>query len=116
MNIDDIIDGLFKVIATFTELTPIGEQKQRVKEYFNSVGINCGTELKHNSIFDEACSMANTLNEIDEELIHAAQFKGDYDGSSPVERLLPNLCKLMYKSMGYHKHEKYNMENIKKSA
>lgn len=107
MNIDDIIDGLFKVIATFTELTPVGEQKQRVKEYLSLVGINCGAELKYNSIYDEAWSMARTLNEIDAELIHAAQCEGDYVGGYPPERLLPNLCKIMYKSIGYHKHEKY---------
>ena len=58
--------------------------------------------LKYESLRDKALDMAWTLRKIDRELHNAAQCEGDYPGGYPSENLLPNLCKIMYASMGYH--------------
>ena len=59
-------------------------------------------------LFDEAMSMAHTLQKIDQELHDAAACEGDYPGSYSSSRLLPNLCKIMYADEGYWKQDKYN--------
>lgn len=63
--------------------------------------------LSYQSLFDEAYNMALTLQEIDSELRTAAQCEGNYPGGYPPEKLLPQLCKIMYADPGYWQHEKY---------
>ena len=63
--------------------------------------------LVYQSLFDEALNMAYTLQEIDQELHLAAQCEGDYPGGYPPEKLLPQLCKIMYADPGYWQAEKY---------
>lgn len=58
--------------------------------------------LQYESLRDKALDMAWTLRKIDEELEMAAQCEGDYPGGYPPEKLLPNLCKIMYASQKYH--------------
>ena len=58
--------------------------------------------LQYESMRDKALAMAYTLRRIDRELHHAAQCEGDYPGGYPSKELLPNLCKIMYASEGYH--------------
>ena len=58
--------------------------------------------LNYESLRDKALDMAWTLRKIDRELHNAAQCEGDYPGGYPSEKLLPNLCKIMYASKGYH--------------
>ena len=58
--------------------------------------------LNYESLRDKALDMAWTLRKIDRELRNAAQCEGDYPGGYPSEELLPNLCKIMYASGGYH--------------
>ena len=58
--------------------------------------------LNYESLRDKALDMAWTLRRIDRELHHAAQCEGDYPGGYPSKDLLPNLCKIMYASQGYH--------------
>ena len=66
--------------------------------------------ISFQSLFDEAYSMACTLKKIDEELSLAAQCEGDYPGGYPPEKLLPQLCKVMYSDPGYWKQDKYDMK------
>lgn len=65
------------------------------------------SNLCYQSLFDEALNMAYTLQDIDAELRLAAQCEGDYPGGYPPEKLLPQLCKIMYADPGYWQHEKY---------
>ena len=62
----------------------------------------------YQSLFDDARNMADTLRKIDAELAIAAQCKGDYPGGYPPERLLPNLCEIMYSCIGSYNNERYN--------
>ena len=64
--------------------------------------------LAFESLFDDARNMADTLRKIDRELSDAAQCEGDYPGGYPSNRLLPNLCKIMYSCIGNYNSEKYN--------
>lgn len=64
--------------------------------------MDCKSELEYESLRDKAMDMAWVLRRIDRELHDAAQCEGDYPGGYPSERLLPNLCKIMYSSHGYH--------------
>ena len=66
------------------------------------------SNIEYQSIFDEALSMARTLQDIDNELRLAAQCEGDYPGGYPSNELLPKLCKIMYADFGYWKSEKYH--------
>lgn len=66
------------------------------------------SELAFESLFDDARNMADTLRKIDRELSDAAQCEGDYPGGYPSNRLLPNLCKIMYSCIGNYNSEKYN--------
>ena len=61
--------------------------------------------LRYESLRDKALAMAYTLRKIDRELRDAAQCEGDYPGGYPPEKLLPNLCKIMYASEGYHEED-----------
>ena len=61
--------------------------------------------LHYESMRDKALAMAYTLRRIDRELRHAAQCEGDYPGGYKPEDLLPNLCKIMYASEGYHEED-----------
>lgn len=61
--------------------------------------------LHYESLRDKALAMAYTLRKIDRELRDAAQCEGDYPGGYPPEKLLPNLCKIMYASEGYHEED-----------
>lgn len=61
--------------------------------------------LHYESIRDKALAMAYTLRKIDRELREAAQCEGDYPGGYKPEDLLPNLCKIMYASEGYHEED-----------
>lgn len=65
------------------------------------------TDLAYESLFDEARNMAMTLQDIDSELRTAAQCEGDYPGGYPSDKLLPQLCKIMYADPGYWQAEKY---------
>ena len=58
--------------------------------------------LHYESLRDKALDMAQTLRKIDRELSSAAQCEGDYPGGYPSEKLLPELCKIMYASQQYH--------------
>ena len=58
--------------------------------------------LHYESLRDKALDMAYTLRKIDQELSNAAQCEGDYPGGYPSEKLLPQLCKIMYASQQYH--------------
>lgn len=58
--------------------------------------------LHYESLRDKALDMAYTLRKIDQELSDAAQCEGDYPGGYPSEKLLPQLCKIMYASQQYH--------------
>lgn len=58
--------------------------------------------LHYESLRDKALDMAYTLRKIDRELSDAAQCEGDYPGGYPSEKLLPQLCKIMYASQQYH--------------
>ena len=60
------------------------------------------TRLHYESLRDKALDMAWTLRKIDQELHVAAQCEGDYLGGYPNKKLLPELCKIMYASQGYH--------------
>lgn len=60
------------------------------------------SKLHYESLRDKALDMAWTLRKIDLELHDAAQCEGDYPGGYPSEKLLPELCKIMYASQGYH--------------
>lgn len=60
------------------------------------------TRLHYESLRDKALDMAWTLRKIDQELHAAAQCEGDYPGGYPSKKLLPELCKIMYASQGYH--------------
>lgn len=62
----------------------------------------------YQSLFDDARNMADTLRKIDAELTTAAQCKGDYPGGYPAEKLLPNLCEIMYSCTGNYNDERYN--------
>lgn len=62
----------------------------------------------YQSLFDDARNMADTLRKIDAELAMAAQCKGDCPGGYPLERLLPNLCEIMYSCIGGYNNERYN--------
>lgn len=59
-------------------------------------------------VYDDARNMADTLRKIDKELAFAAQCEGDYPGGYSAERLLPNLCKIMYANLGNYKSEEYD--------
>ena len=61
--------------------------------------------LRYESMRDKALAMAYTLRRIDRELREAAQCEGDYPGGYPPEKLLPNLCKIMYAAEGYHEED-----------
>ena len=61
----------------------------------------------YQSLFDDARNMADTLKKIDRELANAAQCEGDYPGGYQVDRLLPNLCKIMYACLVDYKNERY---------
>lgn len=61
--------------------------------------------LNYESLRDKALDMAWTLRKIDRELHNAAQCEGDYPGGYPSKELLPNLCKIMYASQGYHNED-----------
>ena len=61
--------------------------------------------LRYESLRNKALDMAWTLRRIDRELRNAAQCEGDYSGGYPSERLLPQLCKIMYASQGFHEDE-----------
>lgn len=61
--------------------------------------------LRYESMRDKALAMAYTLRKIDRELREAAQCEGDYPGGYKPEDLLPNLCKIMYASEGYHEED-----------
>ena len=61
--------------------------------------------MRYESMRDKALAMAYTLRRIDQELRHAAQCEGDYPGGYKPEDLLPNLCKIMYASEGYHEED-----------
>lgn len=63
---------------------------------------NSVTRLHYESLRDKALDMAWTLRKIDQELHAAAQCEGDYPGGYPSKKLLPELCKIMYASQGYH--------------
>ena len=58
--------------------------------------------LRYESLRDKALDMAQTLRKIDRELSNAAQCEGDYPGGYPSEKLLPELCKIMYASQRYY--------------
>jgi len=60
------------------------------------------SSLHYESLRDKALDMAYTLRKIDQELSNAAQCEGDYPGGYPSEKLLPQLCKIMYASQQYH--------------
>ena len=60
------------------------------------------SSLHYESLRDKALDMAWTLRKIDQELSFAAQCEGDYPGGYPSEKLLPELCKIMYASQHYH--------------
>ena len=62
----------------------------------------------YQSLFDDARNMADTLRKIDQELADAAQCEGDYPDGYPTDRLLPNLCKIMYANLGNFNDERYN--------
>lgn len=62
----------------------------------------------YQSLFDDARNMADTLKKIDKELVNAAQCEGDYPGGYPVDKLLPNLCKIMYANLGNFNDKRYN--------
>ena len=59
-------------------------------------------------VYDDARNMADTLRKIDRELAFAAQCEGDYLGGYPAEKLLPNLCKIMYSCIANYKDKRYN--------
>ena len=61
----------------------------------------------YQSLFDDARNMADTLKKIDRELANAAQCEGDYPGGYQADRLLPNLCKIMYACLVDYKNERY---------
>jgi hypothetical protein len=61
--------------------------------------------LRYEGMRDKALSMAYTLRKIDQELHLAAACEGDYPGGYKSENLLPNLCKIMYASEGYHQED-----------
>ena len=65
------------------------------------------TELKYESLYDEAREMALTLRAIDRELRDAATCEGDYPGGYPPKELLPNLCRIMYAHQQYWKSDRY---------
>ena len=65
-------------------------------------------EICYQSLFDDACNMADTLRKIDRELKLAAQCEGDYPGGYPIDKLLPSLCKIMYANLGNYNSEEYN--------
>ena len=64
--------------------------------------------LNYESLRDKALDMAWTLRKIDRELHSAAQCEGDYPGGYPADKLLPNLCKIMYANLGNFNDERYN--------
>ena len=64
------------------------------------------SSLEYESLRDKALDMAYALRKIDRELHDAAQCEGDYPGGYPSKKLLPELCKIMYASQGYHDHIK----------
>ena len=77
------------------------------------------SDLEYESMRDKALAMAYTLRKIDKELHLAAQSEGDYPGGYKSEDLLPNLCKIMYASEGYHRMdemltEKEQLDNFAK--
>ena len=65
--------------------------------------------LNYESLRDKALDMAWTLRQIDRELHSAAQCEGDYPGGYPSKDLLPNLCKIMYSSQGYHQLPEFKL-------
>ena len=67
------------------------------------------SELEYESLYDEAREMALTLRAIDRELRDAATCEGDYDGGYPPDRLLPNLCKIMYAHQQYWESDRYTL-------
>lgn len=71
------------------------------------------SKLQYESLRDKALDMAWTLRKIDRELQDAAQCEGDYPGGYPSEKLLPNLCKIMYASQGYHDWDEFKYPNGK---
>lgn len=62
----------------------------------------------YQSLFDDARNMADILRKIDRELADAAQCEGDYPGGYPAEKLLPNLCKIMYACKADYNNKRYN--------
>lgn len=69
--------------------------------------------LIYESLRDKALDMAWTLRKIDRELQDAAQCEGDYPGGYPSKKLLPELCKIMYASQGYHNWDEFKYPNGK---
>ena len=67
--------------------------------------------LAYESVYNDALDMATTLQRIDKELNDAAMCEGNYPGSYPNERLLPELCKIMYGSQRSWMLPKYNITN-----
>ena len=67
------------------------------------------SELQYESLYDEAREMALTLRAIDRELRDAATCEGLYEGGYPPERLLPNLCKIMYAHQRYWESDRYTL-------
>ena len=82
---------------------PIDESCKQAKDSDEFVPNIC-----YQSLFDDARNMAATLKKIDQELTDAAQCEGDYPGGYPTDRLLPNLCKIMYANLGNFNDERYN--------
>lgn len=65
------------------------------------------TELEYESLYDEAREMALQLEAIDRELRDAATCWGDHTGGYPPDRLLSNLCRIMYSYQQYWQSPKY---------
>jgi len=93
----------------FTKFVNVLETLVRKLEHLDPVPNIC-----YQSIYDEAYNMARTLQDIDQELTMAAQCEGDHPGGYPSERLLPNMCKIMYRDFGYYKADKYHPERTLK--
>ena len=65
------------------------------------------SHIEYESLFDEAMDMARDLQDIEHEVKLCAYCDGREDCGYSAKALLEKLSYILFKSIGYHKSEKY---------
>ena len=70
------------------------------------------TELEYESLRDEALDMARDLQAIEKEVHDCALCDGREDCGYSAKMLLEKLSYILFKSLGYHRQDKYNLKKM----